>query len=265
MMRRGAIAVLLVAAVALGCGGSKGKKNVELEPGEPALNPAVETYRQGVELLLRHQLRQARERLGDIEYAPSSPVRAELEPLARVALADATFYDNTPLSYIDARSLYRDFVTFFGDHELAPYAQTQIGLCSLRQVSHPTKDQNQTRRAIADFEEVERRWPASPFARAAAGLRRVARSNLAEAELITARFYLKRKAYRAAISRLKTILRDYPDYLDLDRVRFHLGRALLIGGDPAEGRLLLERLAETGAVPFAGRAERLLDQEGGSG
>jgi outer membrane protein assembly factor BamD len=211
--------------------------------------------------LNKRSLRKAREQLSRIEYEPGSEQRSEIEPLARLALADATFYQGTPIGYIDARGLYLDFVTLYGNHPLAPYAQTQAGLASLEQVNHPTKDQSQTRQAIADLEEVLRRWPESPFAAAAATLRRVARANLADAEFRVGRFYLARKAWPAAIDRFKSILREYPDLAELDRVRFHLGKALVAGGNRTEGRLILDRLvAENPDSKWAEPARRLLDR-----
>ena len=48
----------------------------------------------------------------------------------RIGVADATFYQGHDLALIDARNLYLDFVTLNADHELAPYAQFQAGICS---------------------------------------------------------------------------------------------------------------------------------------
>ena len=55
------------------------------------------------------------------------------------------------LAYIDARQLYLDFVTLYGDHERAPYAQFQAGVCALAQANQPSKDQSQTYAAFADL------------------------------------------------------------------------------------------------------------------
>jgi outer membrane protein assembly factor BamD len=252
LLRAWAVLVLVAAS---GACASKKKKEESFQP-----KPALETFQSGLEALSKRNLRQARERLSSIEYEAGSPERGEIEPLARLALADATFYGATAVDYISARGLYLDFVTLYGNHRLAPYAQTQAGLASLEQVNHPTKDQSQTRQAIADFDEVVRRWPDSSFASAARGLRRVARANLADAEFLVGNYYLTRKSWRAAIDRFKGILRDYPDYPELDRVRYHLGRALINGGNSVEGQLILDRLvAESPDSEWAEPARRLLE------
>jgi outer membrane protein assembly factor BamD len=261
-MRTRTIAVTLLALpflLALSCA----KKLDSIEPHEIATS--LQTFERGMEFLSQRNLRKAREHLSGIEYEPGSEDRARIEPLARLALADATFYEGTTIGYIDARGLYLDFVTLYGNHALAPYAQTQAGLASLEQVNHPTKDQSQTRQAIADFDEVIRRWPRSRFAIAAHGLRRVARSNLAEAEFLIGRFYLGRKAWPAAIDRFKEILSVYPDFTEIDKVRFHLGRALVSGGNRVEGELILDKLlTENPGSPWASPARQLLARSASS-
>jgi outer membrane protein assembly factor BamD len=174
-------------------------------------------------------------------------------------MADATFYQGTDIALIDARNLYLDFVTLYGDHPLAPYAQTQAGMCSLKQVNHPSRDQSQTRQAIADFEVVTARYADSPFARAARGLLADATSRLGESEFLVGRFYLRRKAWEAAAERFRRVVQQYPDYHAMDKVLFHLGRALVAGNGDVEGRLYLDQLiTEYPGSPWVGEARRLL-------
>jgi outer membrane protein assembly factor BamD len=249
-----------------GCAGKKKNQAAEEQPsGSVGSTSAVATYEHGMGYLTQHSLRQAKKQLESIEYEPGSEIRGQIEPLTRVGLADVTYYGGTGLSYIDARNLYLDFVTAYGDHPLAPYAQTQVGLCSLKQVNHPTKDQSQTLQAIGDLEQVLRRWPSSPFAVAAAGFRRTARSNLAEAEYLVGRFYMNRKAYSAAIERFRTIAEQFPDFIEIEKVKYNLGKALVVGGDSVEGRLILDQLVVLNPKgPYAAPARKLLDSAGGS-
>jgi len=266
-LARLSIAVLLGLVLLHGGCASRKKKaaQAEDEVGPAGATPAVATYEHGMEYLTKHSLRQAKKHLESIEYAPGSDIRGQIEPLTRVGLADVTYYGGSGLSYIDARNLYLDFVTLYGDHPLAPYAQTQVGLCSLKQVSHPTKDQSQTHQAIADLDQVLRRWPFSPFAVAAAGFRRTARSNLAEAEFLIGRFYTNRKAHSAAIERYRKIVEQYPDFLDIEKVKYYLGKALVVGGDSVEGRLILDQLVvQNPSGRYAVPARKLLESAGGS-
>jgi acyl-CoA thioester hydrolase len=232
---RGGAALALLATVLAGCAGAR------KDAARPALT-AREGYRRGIELLGRHDLYKATTVLKSIQFTGED--RDELEPLTRLALADATFHQGTELSIIDARGLYAAFVELNGDHALAPYAQLQVGYCSLQQISSPAKDQSQTRLAIQDLTEVRRRWPDSAYAQAAGLLLRQARASLAESEFQVGQFYLKRKIYGAAIARFHELIEGYPEYTDQEKVLYHLGLAQVRLGRRDEGRSSLGRLIE---------------------
>lgn len=231
---RALLALSLAGLAGAGCG-KKQPVSLDLLSGERA-------YRAGMERLSRRDLVKAIETFERIRYAEDSI--EEFEPLVRLGIADATFYKGTDLELIDARSLYLDFVTLYGDHPLAPYAQTQAGLCSLRQVNHPSRDQSQTLDAISDLEEVGRRYPDSPFTDTARGLVRSARSRLAESEFLVGRFYMKRKRYLAALERFRRVIEDYPDFPETDKVLYHMGRSLVAMDSFTKGAIYLDQLLE---------------------
>jgi len=246
---------LLVAAMP-GCA----KKN----PTPLGFGNAQTQYAAGMEQLSRGKLTQARTALQQVSYTAEDD-RPELEPLVRLGMADATFYQKSMLSLIDARNLYLDFVTLFSDHRLAPYAQFQAGICSLNQVAAPSKDQTETRRAAAGLSEVERRFPASNYADAARRMRQVAEANLAEHEFMVGRFYLKRKKYLAAADRFRGILERYPHYAEADKVYLHLGQALLRSNNESEARVYLDKLvSDYPDGPYAKEARKALSEAGGA-
>ncbi len=259
-LQTAATAVVMVLTLA-GASGCAGKKKPDAGRAEPLTSHGM--YRRGIEFLSERKLRQATNVFEQIEYSPDS--RRELEPLARLAVADATFYQGTDLSLIDARSLYLDFVTLYGDHPLAPYAQTQVGLCSLKQVNQSSKDQSQTHRAIRDFREVIDRYPESIYSDAARTLLELAHSNLAQSEYLIGRFYLKRKAFNAAAERFRIVTDRYPDYPEKDKVLFHLSRALHLGGNDSEARIYLDKLlADYPEGTYVDEARRSLARLGGT-
>ena len=88
-----------------------------------ALLTAEDLYRQGVAAIEQRKLR-VRTLLERIHSAQDRP---DLEPPVRLALADATFYLGDDVSLIEAHAKYLDFVTLYGDHAQAPYAQFQAG------------------------------------------------------------------------------------------------------------------------------------------
>ena len=257
-MRALAVALLLplVASTAVGC--AKGKK----KEASPQFLSATEIYDQAKRELEEDDLRQAQSLLEQITY--STDDRAELEPLVRLSIADATFYQDYGVALIDARSLYQDFVALYADHALAPYAQFQAGVCSLKQVVHPSRDQAQTHQAIADLSVVAERWPSSTYAEAARSMIRSAEHNLAEHEFMVGKFYLHRKTPAAAVSRFESILDRYPHYDELDKIYYHLGEAELALGNDVEARIWLDKVVKDFPHgPFYDEAVKVLEKAGG--
>ena len=71
---------------------------------------------------------------------------------------------------------------------------------------------------------------------------RLARSRLAESEYLVGKFYLKKKAYLAAIERFRIVIDRFSDYTELEKVLFYLGQAHLRSGNELEGRVYMDRL-----------------------
>ena len=229
-----AIVCGLMAGLAAGCGGKKQQVDTVL------LSPR-ETYRVAREEIQRGNLRHATEILGLIDYRLGED-RALLEPLVRITTADATFYQNNDIALIDARALYLDYVTLYADHELAPYALYQAGVCSLSQVSAPSKDQTETYQAIRDLRDVEARFPDSSYAVAARLMRRLAESRLVEHELTVGRYYMKKKAYPSSLERFQKALGQYPDSSKTGDLFLAIGDAMMRSGDIEQGRFYLDRV-----------------------
>ncbi|MDH3628506.1 MAG: outer membrane protein assembly factor BamD [Acidobacteriota bacterium] len=245
----GVVGLLVATGALVGCGKKDPRMNEFLD--------AQERYDLGRQLIAEGELSPAIKVLSRVD-SYDSPNRKEIEPLLRLALADATFYKGSSLAWIDARSLYQDFVTLYGDHDLAPYAQLQTGICVLLQIVHPSRDQSETFQAIADFRQVETRWPSSLYAGAARTMRIKAESNLAEHDLLVGRFYEKRGAHIAASGRFRRALTEYPNYYDLETVYFLLGQSLL-PGNTEEGKIYLSKvLADFPSSRYAGQIRKML-------
>jgi len=223
---------LLATVVATGCGGRKRAART--------VGDAQQLYRIAERQLAARDLRRARTTLQRVQY--SAEDRAELEPLVRLMLADASFYQGNAVSLIEARSMYLDFVTLYGDHPRAAYAQMQAGVCSLLQANNPSRDQGEIKQAIADLQETIRRYPTSPYAGAAADLIVEGQNSLAEHEYLVGRFYLKRKKWAAAADRFETALESYGRFPERDKVLYHLGLARAKLGDQTESELYLGQL-----------------------
>jgi outer membrane protein assembly factor BamD len=232
----GLLFVTTLVAATTGCEKKRQRYLVEISRLQ-----AREQLKRGQQYLAERDLYRAKQVFQRIQY--SNPAeRIEIEPLVRLALADSTFYQRKAFNLIDAQSLYQDFVTLYGDHARAPYAQFQNGMCSYKQVINPSRDQTRTRQAISDLKEVERRYPGSPFAGAAGVMVTKAEENLAEHEFTVGRFYMTKKKFSAAAERFRRTLERYPGYTEKDKLYFHLGQALLKGNNSVEARIYLDKL-----------------------
>ncbi len=249
------LAPIVLSLLSAGC---SGRKQTVADVGSIV---AADNFDRAMKLLSQRQLRQATSVLTRIRFDPAT--RDEIEPLTRLAIADAAFYQGTSIGWIDSRTKYIDFVTLHANHPLAPYAQLQVGQCSLKQINGPAKDQSVTRQAIRDFEQVGVRWPDSIYVAAARGLLRQARSRLAESEYLVGRFYLKKKAYVAAIERFRIVVDRFPDYTELEKVLFYLGQAHLRSGNELEGRVFMDRLInDFPRSDYVGQARKALGSIG---
>ena len=250
-------ALVILMAASLMVGSLACAKRKERRAAERVLLSDEALYFRGLEELSRRKLQTAREYLERIKF--SSESLAVLRPVVRLALADITFYRGDDLSLIEAHSKYLDFVTFHGDHPMAPYAQFQAGICSLGQVRHPSRDQTETRVSIADLKEVIRRYPASHYAQAAWDMIDVAESYLAEHDFLVGKFYLRRKVAPAASERFRRALDKYPRYRQREKFYFYLGRALLRDEKNAEASAYWDRLvADYPESEFAEEARKFL-------
>jgi outer membrane protein assembly factor BamD len=244
--------VLALAMAAPGCAKRKQRRQ-ELS----LLASGEETYAYAMKTLEEREFRHAKEYFQRVEFSVEN--RRELEPLVRLGIADLTYYQSDSLSLIEARALYQDFVTLYGDHPKAPYAQLQAGLCSLAQVNHPSRDQSQTEVAIADLRGVVDRYPNSPYVPIARLKIREAQSRLAEHDFLIGRFYIKKKAFHAGVERLRGVLNAYPDFDEKDKVYYWLGSTMVLADNEIEGRLYLEKLlADYPASEYAKKAREAL-------
>ena len=256
----GRVGALMLAAVFLvtmaGCGGSKKKDSSG--PADAYLT-TEELYDQGREYLASHELRKARQMFERINMTEDA---RDLEPMVRLSMADATFYAGDSLSLIDARPLYDDFVILYGDHERAPYAKLQAGVCLLQQVNHPSRDQSMTYESIEDLNAVIRRFPGSDYAGVAQIKIDNARNNLAEHDYLIGKFYMKKKAYQPAEKRFRNVLLNYPEYPERDKLYFALGKALVLADNMDEGRIYLGKLIESWPnSAYAKNATKLLAKD----
>jgi outer membrane protein assembly factor BamD len=186
--------------------------------------------------------------------------QSRYQPQARIALADAYLAQGGPGNAILAVSQFRDFLNLYPSAEKADYAQFQSAEAYFSQKNAPDRDQTSTLQALEEFTRLLDVYPDSPFIEPARVRIRECRQTLALSQFQVGYFYAKtRKAWRASISRYEKILRDYPDFDDLEEVLFRLGEAQAAAARFAEARPTFARLKqEYPKSKWLGRADEIL-------
>ncbi|MEZ4599986.1 MAG: outer membrane protein assembly factor BamD [Syntrophotaleaceae bacterium] len=164
---------------------------------------------------------------------------ADLNMRAELKIADAHFEAE---NYVEAATAYEDFLKQHPGHPEAPRIMYQLGLSHYNQILAIDRDQTATRNAMVAFESLANLFPDHPLAEKTPSFIQFCQDQLAGHELYVGRFYWKTKENRAAIGRLRQILEDYPQFSEMDKVRFYLGKAYLAGGHPPLAVLQFEAL-----------------------
>ncbi len=180
--------------------------------------------------------------------------QSQYAPAARLALGDTYIEEGGTSNDIMAISAFREFLTLYPSHPKSDYAQFQVAESYFRQKSGADRDQTQTLHALEEYGRLLDLYPSSPYIEQARGRIKESRQNLARAEYMAGYFYQKSRQYcRAAVARYEGILKDYPDFDDLDLVLLHMAECLRAQGRTAEALPHLGRLLED--FPESAQAE----------
>jgi len=215
-MKRILTALTLIAALAgLGLGCRKPKAVDKGIAASELLATADKQMKQG-------KFNEARLTLRHLEqYLPGS---AEF-PKAKLMLGDSFFFQGSP-SYPEAEVEYTSFLNYFPRHELRDYALYHRALCHFSSIESAERDQSETRKALAGFQQLLAESPGSPYA--GEGRAKIIQCwrRIAEHELVVSVFYVNIYYYPGAERRLKALLETYPDYVDRERAYYYLGEAM---------------------------------------
>lgn len=240
MKRTLLLLVLLLAALA-GCRSGRAE--------DPLLQlSAEESLAQGKALLANQKYARARPYFQHaFEVEPNSAIGREGLLLA----ADTYYQEGGNTNYVQAEAKYRDFLNRFPTSEQAPYVQFQIANSLAKRMEKPDRDQTVTRKALEAYRELVRLYPTSEYAAQAQEQIALVQNNLAEHEFAVGRFYLRYGIGAGAVQRFETLLSEYPQYPNRDKVIYHLGLAYELMGKTEDAQKTFERLrAEFPQSPF---------------
>jgi outer membrane protein assembly factor BamD len=167
-------------------------------------DPADKLYNEGLYLL--NNKRDYREAAKKFEEVDRQHPYSEW---ARKALIMSAYAHYEGTQYDESITAAKRYVTLHPGSPDAAYAQYLIGSSYYDQIPDVTRDQQRTERAMQALEEVSRKYPGTEYASAAKRKLEVARDQIAGREMMTGRFYQKRREYTAAINRFKTVVTQY--------------------------------------------------------
>lgn len=128
--------------------------------------------------------------------------------VAQLQIAEAYFKLKR---YTLAAASYEEFANLHPRNPSTPYALYQVGRCYFDQMETIDRDQENAREAESAFKRFLNRYPDSEYAGPARAHIKDCRRNIASNELLVAKYYYKRKNYKAALNRFQSIVDEYAD------------------------------------------------------
>ena len=226
--RRHAVLLAALAAAALSVAGCAGQQTRE--------RSAQELYEEGARLVVQKKYPEAIEAFREASRAYRD---ADLDADIQIALADAQFSNE---EYPAAVEAYGEFLRLHPHHPRADYAQMRVALSWSRQMGDAEHSQGAAHKAVAAYEVLLRGYPRSSFLEEGRQGLVEARGRIAAHELSVGEFYMRRKAYRAAVGRFEVVLREYADLGLAESALYRLGRCYEQLLEPERAAQLFDQL-----------------------
>lgn len=244
----GAAALMVGLILLVGCGGGGGIDPILQLSAEESLERGKEFMAQGKWLRSREYLIHA------FEVEPNSATGRE----ALLLVADSHFLDGGSENFIRAEAKYRDFQNRFPTSDRAAYVQFQIANSLAERMLRPDRDQASTRQALEAYLDLLRIYPTSEYIEEAQQQILVVKDNLAKSEFLKGYFYVRSmRLPLAAIRRFEGLMENYPEFSEMDKVLFFLGRSYARMKNYEKARGVWEQLeSEYPESPFVGRIPR---------
>jgi outer membrane protein assembly factor BamD len=228
IVRNAAVAALLLGgAMAL----SACKSNTDGTPDAYAADePAGDLYNEGLAYMNAGKLRDAKKSFEEVDrqhpYSES----------ARKALIMSAFTSYRQRQYEDAVAISNRYLALYPTDPDAAYAQYIIGQSYFATIPDVTRDQDQTKKALAGMQAVVDQYPDSEYADDARKKITITRDQLAGKDMQIGRYYLERREYLAAINRFKNVVLEYQDTRQVEEALERLTEAYMAMGLTGEAQ-----------------------------
>jgi outer membrane protein assembly factor BamD len=197
-----------LALAAAGCGGGPGPTELgEVPSAEQLYEEAKAILADGHDLFWVWDTTDYQEAIDRLQDIIDNHPYSDYAVVAGLEIADTYFRRE---HWEEALSYYRDFAELHPEHPKVPYALHRAALCHYHQSRDPGRDQSATKQAVAQLEDLMRRFPDAPESRDAEVLWRELRTRLGTHVLQIGDFYMDRSEYQSAADRYRAVLNQYP-------------------------------------------------------
>jgi outer membrane protein assembly factor BamD len=149
---------------------------------------------------------------------------------ARKSLIMSAFAYYQGGDYDESITAARRYVTLHPGSSDAAYAQFLIGSSYFDRIPDISRDQDRTEKAVAELQEVVRKFPNTEYAIAAKKKIDIARDQLAGKEVDIGRWYMQKKDYTGAINRFKSVVTRYQTTRHVEEALMRLTEAYMTLG-----------------------------------
>jgi len=218
------LALLAVAATLAGCAGA-GEAARALNPDSPS-----KMFADADALQSRGKFEDAAKKFEDVDREhPYSP-----EARRAIVMAAYAYYKAGKLP--EAIASAQRYTTMHPGTKEAPLAHHIIAESYFEQMKLPDRDQDATRKALAQLKTLKTRYPDSTYAQKADNKIRLCEDTLAAQEMNVGRYYMDKGNQIAAINRFKTVVTDYQTTAHVEEALYRLTVAYLSLGIAPEAQ-----------------------------
>ena len=192
--------------------------------------PAGNLYNEGLAYMNGGKLKDATKSFDEVDR------QHPYSELARKALVMSTFTSYKRGDFETAVASGKRYLALYPGSPDAAYAEYLIGLSYFRQIPDVTRDQTQTRKALAAFQDVVNNYPDSEYVVDSKTKIVACEDQLAGKDMQIGRYYLEQRNYLAAINRFKVVLTAYPQTRHVEEALERLTEANMALGLTSEAQ-----------------------------
>jgi outer membrane protein assembly factor BamD len=149
---------------------------------------------------------------------------------ARKSLIMSAFAYYEGGDYEESITAAKRYVTLHPGSPDAAYAQFLIGSSYFDRIPDISRDQDRTEKALAELQEVVRKFPNTEYSVSAKKKIDIARDQLAGKEVDIGRWYMQKKDYTGAINRFKVVVTRYQTTRHVEEALMRLTEAYMTLG-----------------------------------